>query len=79
MTLIGSSNYTTRSYGLDLEVGALIVTTDEELQRKWKREEEMLGRYTMAVTEEELGTKDRRASWRVRLAMWIVRKVGGAL
>ncbi|KAL9128735.1 MAG: hypothetical protein Q9217_002642 [Psora testacea] len=79
VTLIGSSNYTTRSYGLDLEVGAMVVTSDAGLQRKWEREEEMLGKYTKAVTEEELGAKDRKASWRVRVAMWIVKKVGGAL
>ena len=79
VTLIGSSNYTTRSYGLDLEVGAMVVTRDPELREKWKREEEMLGRYTKPVTEEQLAAKDRRASWRVRLSMWIVRKVGGAL
>ena len=79
VTLIGSSNYTTRSYGLDLEVGAMLVTTDEGLQKRWKREEEMLARYTKAVTEEELGTKDRRAGWKVRVAMWIVKILGGAL
>lgn len=41
-TLIGSSNYTTRSYELDLEVGAIVITKDEGLMRKWKREEEIL-------------------------------------
>ncbi|KAL9101335.1 MAG: hypothetical protein Q9163_003403 [Psora crenata] len=79
VTLIGSSNYTTRSYGLDLEVGALVVTSDAGLQEKWKQEEEALRKYTKVVTEQELGAKDRRASWRVRLAMWIVNKAGGAL
>jgi len=78
-TLIGSSNYTTRSYGLDLEVGATVVTNDERLMRKWKREEELLLKYTKLVTEEDLGTDERRASWKVRIAMWIVRIVGGAL
>ncbi|KAG8532157.1 uncharacterized protein KY384_003797 [Bacidia gigantensis] len=79
VTLIGSSNYTTRSYGLDLEVGAMVVTSDETLQKKWKREEEMLGEYTNPVTEEDLCTIDRKATWKVRVAMWIVQKVGGAL
>ena len=79
VTLIGSSNYTTRSYGLDLEVGAMVVTSDEELRRKWRREEGVLGEHTRPVTEVELGSEERRASWRVRLAMWIVRAVGGAL
>ena len=79
VTLIGSSNYTARSYGLDLEVGAMVVTTDEGLQQKWKEEEENLAQYARPVTEEELGSKDRRASWKVRMAMWIVKRVGGAL
>lgn len=78
-TLIGSSNYTTRSYGLDLEVGAMVVTSDEALMRKWKREEEKLLKHTKVVTEAELATEERRASWKVKMAMWIVRAVGGAL
>ena len=78
-TLIGSSNYTTRSYGLDLEVGAMVVTSDEGLMRKWKWEEEMLLLPSRVVTEGELAGKDRRANWRTRAAMWIVKVVGGAL
>ena len=79
VTLIGSSNYTTRSYGLDLEVGAMVVTTDEGLQRRLKKEVENLARFTQPVTEKELEAKKRKASWKVRIAMWIVKKVGGAL
>ena len=79
VTLIGSSNYTTRSYGLDLEVGAMVVTNDEALQRKWRMETEVLAKYTTPVTERELEAEERKASWRVRVAMWIVRAVGGAL
>ena len=78
-TLIGSSNYTTRSYDLDLEVGAMVVTSDEGLMRKWKREEDILAKPSRQITEEELAGKDRRASWKVRVAMWIVRAVGGSL
>lgn len=78
-TLIGSSNYTTRSYGLDLEVGVMVVTSDEGLMGKWKREEEMLLQPSRPVTEGELAGKDRRANWRTRAAMWIVKMVGGAL
>lgn len=32
-----------------------------------------------AVTETELAGKDRRADWKTRIAMWIVKMVGGAL
>lgn len=78
-TVIGSSNYTTRSYSLDLEVGALVVTSDQELMRKWRREEEGLLRYTTEVNEQDLKVKERRAGWRVKAAMWIVKAVGGAL
>lgn len=78
-TLIGSSNYTTRSYELDLEVGAIVITKDEGLMRKWKREEEILLQPSRQVTETELAGKDRRADWKTRIAMWIVKMVGGAL
>ena len=79
ITVIGSSNYTKRSYGLDLEAGAIVVTRDESLMRRWHEEEEALLVQSRPVSEAELGAQDRRASWRVRLAMWIVRIVGGAL
>lgn len=79
VTLIGSSNYTTRSYGLDLEVGAMVVTKDEGLMRKLKREEELLMSHTNLIREEDLETKERKAGWRVRVAMWLVKVLGGAL
>ncbi|KAI4289609.1 MAG: hypothetical protein L6R35_001120 [Caloplaca aegaea] len=79
VTVIGSSNYTSRSYGLDLEVGALVLTDDVGLMRKWRREEEGLRAWTREVQEKELEGKERRAGWRVRVAMWIVKIVGGAL
>lgn len=79
VTLIGSSNYTTRSYGLDLEAGAIVVTRDEGLMRKLKREEELLMSHTNIVKEEDLETKERKAGWKVRVAMWLVKVLGGAL
>lgn len=78
-TLIGSSNYTTRSYGLDLEAGAMVLTKDEGLMRKLKREEELLMSHTHPVKEEDLETKERKAGWKVRVAMWLVKVLGGAL
>jgi len=78
-TVIGSSNYTTRSYGLDLEVGAIVVTSDEQLMRKWKKEEETLSQWSREVGEQELAGNDRKAAWNVRIAMWIVKLVGGSL
>ncbi|KAL8794857.1 MAG: hypothetical protein Q9195_002569 [Heterodermia aff. obscurata] len=78
-TVVGSSNYTKRSYGLDLEVGALVVSSDEGLMKRWKREEELLVARSRVVGEAELAGKGRRAGWTVRGAMWIVKILGGAL
>ncbi len=79
ITLIGSSNYTKRSYSLDLEIGALVVTGDKELQRKFKEETEWLQRDAVVVTEDDLMKVDRRVGLKVRIAMWLVEKLGGAL
>ena len=79
ITIIGSSNYTTRSYSLDTEAGAIIVTKDAYLQERLRKEEEGLLRYSKAVTENELRGGDRRVGIGVRIAMWIVRVVGGSL
>ncbi|RHZ62333.1 hypothetical protein CDV55_102879 [Aspergillus turcosus] len=79
MTFVGSSNYTKRSYSLDLEVGALVVTNDQELKRKMGAETDWLQRDSQAISREDLRRTERRVSWKVRLAMWIVEKVGGAL
>ena len=79
ITIIGSSNYTKRSYALDLEVGAMVLTSDETLMAKWKREEQILLKPSREVGEKELEGKERRAGWKVRIAMWIVSVVGGAL
>ena len=79
VTLIGSSNHTDRSHTLDLEAGAVIVTSDPALRKKLKEEEAALVAYSEQVTVRELRSKERRANWRTRMAMWLVEKVGGAL
>ncbi|MCJ1237801.1 CDP-diacylglycerol--glycerol-3-phosphate 3-phosphatidyltransferase [Varicellaria rhodocarpa] len=79
ITIIGSSNYTIRSYSLDAEVGAVIVTSDEALMGKLKREEEALLAYSTTVQEADLRGEDRKVGLGVRVAMWIVSIVGGAL
>ncbi|KAF7597362.1 CDP-diacylglycerol--glycerol-3-phosphate 3-phosphatidyltransferase [Aspergillus hancockii] len=79
LTFVGSSNYTKRSYSLDLEVGALVVTGDQELKRKLGAETEWLQKESQAISRDDLRRTERRVSWNVRLAMWIVEKVGGAL
>lgn len=79
ITVIGSSNYTKRSYGLDLEVGAVVVTRDEALMQRWRDEEQALLSQSKPVSEAELGSQDRRAGLKVRLAMLLVKILGGAL
>lgn len=79
LTFVGSSNYTKRSYSLDIEVGALVVTDDPELKSKFNAETNWLQEYAKAIDREDLRRTERRVGWNVRLAMWIVEKVGGAL
>ena len=79
LTFVGSSNYTKRSYSLDLEVGALVVTNDQTLKRRMGEETEWLQKDAEGVSREDLRRTERRVRWNVRLAMWIVEKVGGAL
>ncbi|KAF3482411.1 CDP-diacylglycerol-glycerol-3-phosphate 3-phosphatidyltransferase [Arthroderma uncinatum] len=79
LTFVGSSNYTKRSYGLDLEVGAVVVTTDNSLKERLGQETEWLQKDSKPISREDLRRVERRVSWNVRLAMWIVERVGGAL
>ena len=79
LTIIGSSNYTSRSYSLDTEVGAVIVTTDKGLEAELKKEADGLLRYSKIITEEDLRGSERRVGIGVRIAMWIVKILGGSL
>ena len=79
VTLVGSSNYTRRSYSLDLEIGAMIVTGDEGLKKKLKEETEWLEKDAQVTTQDDLMKVDRRVGFKVRAAMWLVEKLGGAL
>lgn len=79
VTIIGSSNYTVRSYSLDTEVGAVVVTTDLGLKARYQSEMNHLLEHSRRVTEADLKGGDRRAGPAVRIAMWIVRTIGGSL
>lgn len=79
MSIIGSSNYTKRSYSHDLEAGALIVTRDEDLKRRLGAEQRWLQDFAKPVTLDDFATNERRVGLDVRIAMWIVSLVGGAL
>lgn len=79
ITIIGSSNYTVRSYSLDTEAGAVIVTTNPGLQSRLKAEEENLLQHTKSVSEKDLQGGERRVGIGVRIAMWLVTVAGGSL
>ncbi|KAK4223595.1 hypothetical protein QBC38DRAFT_487384 [Podospora fimiseda] len=79
ISLIGSSNYTKRSYSLDLEANALIVTENEGLKQRLGEEQRWLQENTTVTTLEDFGKPERKVGIKVRLAMMIVKLVGGAL
>lgn len=79
ITVIGSSNYTKRSYSLDLEANALIVTENQELKRQLSQEQQWLQEHTSIVTRDDFAKADRRVGLKVRVAMAIVKLMGGAL
>lgn len=79
MTLVGSSNYTKRSYSLDLEVGGLLVTRDEDLKRRLAEEKEWLTEHAAVTTRDDLCKSERRVGIKVRIAMLLVKLAGGAL
>ncbi len=79
ITLIGSSNYTKRSYSLDLEVNALVISRNEDLKKRLGEEQDWLQEHAKEVGIDDLAKIERRASLQVRIAMWIVSLVGGAL
>ncbi|GAB1314555.1 CDP-diacylglycerol--glycerol-3-phosphate 3-phosphatidyltransferase [Madurella fahalii] len=79
ISLIGSSNYTKRSYSLDLEANALIVTENEELKKRLAEEQQWLKKHSTIVTRDDFAKTDRRVGLKVRIAMMIVQLLGGAL
>lgn len=79
LTVIGSSNYTARSYTLDLEANVVITTSDPSLKRRLGEEVRHLNEYAQPVDESVFERPERRVGWGVRLSMWIVRVLGGAL
>lgn len=79
ISLVGSSNYTKRSYSLDLEANTLIVTRNSDLQRRLGEEEKWLQEYATPMSRDDYAKTERRVGLHVRVAMWIVTLVGGAL
>lgn len=79
LTVVGSSNYTKRSYELDLEANVIIATSDAGLRRRLGEEVKWLNEHAQPVTEAEFEKPERKVSLSVRLSMWAVRVLGGAL
>jgi CDP-diacylglycerol--glycerol-3-phosphate 3-phosphatidyltransferase len=79
LTVIGSSNYTKRSYELDLEANVVIATSDPGLRRRLGEEVKWLGEHANQVNEQEFEKPERKVGMNVRMAMWAVRVLGGAL
>lgn len=79
ITIVGSSNYTKRSYSLDLETGTMIITKNEGLKKRLGEEQALLQEHAKVVGIDDFANVERRVSWKVRVAMWIVKMVGGAL
>lgn len=79
LTVIGSSNYTKRSYALDLEANVVIATSDPALRTRLAAEVDWLAEHATRVQERDLECPERSVGWSVRLSMWAVRVLGGAL
>jgi CDP-diacylglycerol--glycerol-3-phosphate 3-phosphatidyltransferase len=79
LTVVGSSNYTKRSYELDLEANVVIATSDPGLRKRLGEEVKWLGEYAQKVDESEFEKPDRKVGLGVKLSMWLVRVLGGAL
>ncbi|POS86874.1 hypothetical protein EPUL_001723 [Erysiphe pulchra] len=79
ISVIGSSNYTKRSYSLDLEAGVIILTNNLNLKKQLAKERDALEENAKNISINELSIPERKVGLKVRLAMWIVSTVGGAL
>lgn len=75
ISVIGSSNYTKRSYGLDLESNALIITKDEELKKSMKEEVDNLLQHTSEVELKDFTDGKRKVNYGVKLATNILTKM----
>jgi CDP-diacylglycerol--glycerol-3-phosphate 3-phosphatidyltransferase len=75
MSIIGSSNYTKRSYGLDLETNALIITKDNELQKSMKAEVDNLLQHANEVELKDFIEGKRKISLGVKMVTNIITKM----
>lgn len=71
ITLIGSSNYTRRSYSLDTEMNALVITQNEDLKSELKEEVQNLESFTTPKTLDDF---KEDVGWRVKFLVWLFEK-----
>ncbi|RKF74902.1 CDP-diacylglycerol--glycerol-3-phosphate 3-phosphatidyltransferase [Golovinomyces cichoracearum] len=79
ISIIGSSNYTKRSYSLDLEAGVIIFTENKDLKMQLGQERDNIEKFAKEVSLSQLARAERKVGLKVRLAMWIVSMLGCAL
>jgi CDP-diacylglycerol--glycerol-3-phosphate 3-phosphatidyltransferase len=79
VTLIGSCNYGERSFALDLEQDALIVTKNSELRKKLGDEQRRIVKHARRITREELSTGDRRTGLIVFILVWLIQLFGASI
>jgi CDP-diacylglycerol--glycerol-3-phosphate 3-phosphatidyltransferase len=79
LTVVGSSNYTKRSEQMDLEVGVMIVTQNEDLKKRMREEQCWLLDNSSAVGEQDLKSPERSPGWLVVVLLWLVHMLGASL
>lgn len=75
ITVVGSSNYTKRSYNLDLETNVILVTKDQELKEKMQGEIDNIKKHTRQLTLKDFDDNkdpDRQIPFGVKVAAKIV-------
>lgn len=69
LTLIGSSNFGSRSASRDLEAGILVTTQNNKLRWDLEQEVRTIRKYADVLIDERLfERKDRKVPWGVRVA-----------
>ncbi|KAF3086834.1 CDP-diacylglycerol--glycerol-3-phosphate 3-phosphatidyltransferase [Orbilia oligospora] len=72
LTVVGSSNYTRRSKKLDLEMNALVITDDKELQKELAGEIENLKTYAKPLALEDFNKEDKKVPWETKVLLWFL-------
>ena len=67
LTFIGSSNLSTRSLTLDIELSLLLMTSSPSLRRALNAEVKALDKYAVDVGEETWKLEERKVGWLARV------------